>query len=193
MELDQELEDRLKYVVLKRLENGRPGWDVPHTLACVYWMKELLKTEEGNPRVLVPTMYLHDIYYPDKNYKFGPEKNKDLKREHMKKGALIAGDILRELGGFSNEEIDQITQLISVHDDVHRMRTTQSKDEQLVFEADSLGQIDRDRVKPTFSKEDSLKYLERFEDKRAQIFKTETGKAFLKDLLAKAKDYSERN
>ncbi|KYK26037.1 hypothetical protein AYK26_01155 [Euryarchaeota archaeon SM23-78] len=63
-------------------------------------------------------------------------------------------------------------------------------DEQLVFEADSLAQIDVERVKPTFTKEDYLKFLEEyFEKDRVPLFKTKTSKKYLKELLPKAKAY----
>jgi HD superfamily phosphodiesterase len=61
MKLDKETEGKLKAEALKYLEKGKPGWDIPHTLASVYWMKRLIEKEGGDERILVTAMYLHDI------------------------------------------------------------------------------------------------------------------------------------
>lgn len=184
--LEKNLEAKIKKEVLKILEKGRPGWDVPHTLACVHWMKELIKKEGGNPRILIPAIYMHDIGYPDTVLKFNPKKNVDMKIEHMKKGAALAKKILNSIGGFKDSEIEEIFSIISIHDAIYLFRKGATKHEQLVFEADSLGQIDVSRVKPTFSKADRKKFLNRFRKNRATLFRTETGLRLLKELLAVA-------
>jgi len=192
MELDNKLEQKLKSVAIKYLERGRPNWDVPHTLACVYWMKELLKHESGNPKILVTAMYLHDTggadLFNESHNTHGSQK--ELKEEQMKRSKVISEKILYEIGGFSKDEINRILYLVSVHDNITEI--TSSQDGQLVFESDSLGQIDRDRVKPTFSKKDSLKFLDFFEQERVPYYKTEIGKKFLNQLLPEAKRYCEQ-
>lgn len=192
MKLPKKTEERLKLEVTKHLERGRPGWDVPHTLACVYWMKELLKYEMGNAKILVSAIYFHDISYPDKKFLLKPRKNLELKKEHMRKGAILAKKILNKIEDFSKEEIEQISYLVSIHDDLDFIKESGTKDIQMVFEADSLGQIDRERVKPTFSKTDSIKFLNRFEKGRAKMFKTKTGKKFLKKLFKEALKYTSK-
>ncbi len=182
MQLSQELEEKLKSKVLNILENARPNWEIPHMLATVHYIKELLKKEKGNPKILVSTMYLHDIGYAElfKNKKADYEGIKDSKKEHMIKGAILAEKILKELIVFSEEEINKIKHLISVHDDLEKIN---SSDEQLVFEADSLSQIDKKRVTSNFSEEDYQKFINDFKNKRAPRFKTKTGKMFLKQLI----------
>jgi len=187
MEFSQELEERLKLSVLKYLEKGRANWDVPHTLACVFWMKELLKYEGGNPKILIPAIYLHDVAYPQLKFKFDPNGNLDIKKEHMRLGAIISKELLKNLGGFTNDEVEQIANLVGVHDNLELIKNSSDLYLQLLF-ADSLGQIDRERVKPTFSKDNSKASLKRFEKIRAPLFKTTYGKKFLKILLEKAKN-----
>ena len=194
MELDDSTENKIKEKVLSYLEKGRPGWDIPHTLSCVHWMKELLRYEKGNSRVLVPVMYFHDIGYielMEENKDLDLKKNMDLKEEHMKKGAIIAKLILKEVGSFKEEEIERIVYLVSIHDSYEKISDGKDIDAQLVYEADGLGQIDRERVKPTYSKSDAELFLQDFQKKRGQRFKTESGKRFYKDLIEKAIKYAE--
>ena len=110
MELYNELEQKLKSSALKYLERGRPKWDVPHTLACVFWMKELLKYEKGNPKILISTMYLHDIggadLFDESHNTHGSQE--ELKSEQMKRSKEISAKILNEVGGFSEDETNKI-------------------------------------------------------------------------------------
>ena len=193
MELDTQLEQKLKFEVLKYLEKGRPNWDVPHTLDCVYWMKKLLRHEKGNPRILIPAIYLHDIgsagLFNENNIDF--ESQQKLKKEQMKRSATLSEKILNKIGGFSKEEIEKIVHLVEVHDDLGKLKT---HDELIILEADSLGQINTDKIKPiNFSKSDYLKFLDFFEKERVSRFKTKTGKEFLNKLLPRAKRYCKEN
>ena len=186
MKFDVELEERVKSAALNFLERGKAGWDVPHTLACVHWMKELLKYEKGNPKILIPAIYLHDVGYPKLTEDYGLVDYKEATANHMIIGEKIARSILRETPEFDGKEIREITHLIRIHDDLDEIKT---HNEQLIFEADSLGQIDVDRVKPTFSREDYVTWLDSFERERVPKFKTQRGKQILNKLLPKAKAY----
>ncbi|MBW2966212.1 HD domain-containing protein [Candidatus Woesearchaeota archaeon] len=186
MKLDSELEERLKAKAFKFLEKGTPGWDVLHTIASVYWMRRLIEKEGGNEKVLVTVMYLHDIgYYNLIREEYGFDEVWAVKKDHMIKGAKESEKILRELG-YSEDEIKEIVHLVFIHDKLDQLSTY---NEILVMEADSLAQIDVEKVKPTFDKENYLKFLEHFEKERVPRFKTKTGKEFLPKLLDKAKHY----
>jgi len=187
MHLDAEIENKIRARAIHILRNGREEWDVPHTLACVYWIKEILKHERGNAKIIIPAVYLHDIAYGILAVENTRSSVMNLKKEHMKEGARMSREILKEIGGFSEEEVERVAFLVGTHDKLDELTT---HDQQLVFEADSLGQIDRDRVKPTFSKEDAQLSLERFKLNRAPRFKTETGKKFLSLLMHKAEKYN---
>jgi len=193
MKFNTQLEQKLKSVVLKYLEKGRPGWDIPHTLASVYWMKQLLKYEKGDPKTLLSVMYLHDIGYSlgvgnkdvfDKKPNF--KKQMDSKENHMTLGARYAKKILTELADFTGSEIKKIVYLVRNHDYVENIKTL---DQQLVFEADSLGQIDRERAKPTFSLADYDNWLNYFEKERMPKFKTLKGREFAFRLFEQHKQY----
>jgi len=43
MKLDPKLEQKIAKRVKQYLEKCRPNWDWPHTLASVYWMRELIR------------------------------------------------------------------------------------------------------------------------------------------------------
>lgn len=44
--IDKSWEQQLRKTILPDLEKGRQGWDLPHTEAVVFWMKELLPETE---------------------------------------------------------------------------------------------------------------------------------------------------
>jgi len=187
MKLDPKLEKDLKSIALKYLEKCKEGWDVPHTLAAVYYIRKLIKGEGGNEKILVTTMYLHDIGYPQLVGKYGFKDMMEGKKVHQKIGAKEAEKILKKLKAYSDEEINEIIWLICNHDNLEII--TKKSTGQLVKEADSLAAIDWERVTPTFNKEDCLKYLDYFKKVRVPWFKTKTGKKYLKQLLVKAEHY----
>src|SRR3989338_379729 len=86
----------------------------------------------------------------------------------------------------SESEVKEITTLIGHH---YKKDRLDSHNAQLVLEADGLAKIDWEHIPPNFDKENSLKYLEYFKGRNLPKFKTETGKRFLKDLLAKSESY----
>jgi hypothetical protein len=142
--LDEGVERELRELVLPYLEKCRPdGYDIDHALAAVYWMRKLIATRGGNERVLVPTMYLHDIGYSGL-FKDGFSFAKGLSRKplHAIRGAnMITGKLrgpLTEIG-FTQGEIDRMAHLTAVHDNLDYHVT---HDERLVMESDTLGAVD---------------------------------------------------
>jgi hypothetical protein len=184
MVLDSKVEDNLINEIKQRFGES---YFFNHTMAAVSWMKQLIKKEGGNERILITAIYLHDVGYPEalNQKKNDFDSHKSAKALHMEIGARIAKDILGGMN-FNSEEINEITHLISVHDKYELLSTF---NEQLVFEADSLSVIDRERVKPDFSKEDYQKFLEFYEKNQILLFKTKTGKEALKKLWPIAKNY----
>jgi len=191
MELTQEVENKIKGIALGYMEKSRPDWNVPHFYTAAFYMKVLIKNEGGSPKVLLPAIYLHDIGYAgllSKGYTYND--NQKVKKDHMIIGADISKQILNEVGSFTDDEISQIIRLISIHDNLAEIKGHEA---QLVFEADSLAQIDFDKVKPNFDKESYFKWLDYFKEKRVPLFKTKTGRDFLKSLLLKAEYYYGEN
>jgi len=183
MILDSKIEEKLIEIVKKL---SLDGYRFYHALAAVYWIRQLIKKGGGDEMILVPTMYLHDIGYKSTRGKENThESYQAAKESHMIVGAQMAEEILKEMN-FKPDKIKEIVHLISVHD---KLELLSSFNEQLVFEADSLSGIDREKVKSNFSKEEYEKYLKSFEDNRMPLFKTETGKEALKKLWPIAKNY----
>lgn len=174
MKLEKEIEEKL----IKEVHNifADDKFVYEHTLSTARCMKELVSKEGGNEKVLVTAMYLHDIGYA------GLIKGKPafdayvaVKPKHMILGAERAVEILIRLGGYSKNEIEQIVHLVSVHDKLNDLKT---RDEFLVFEADSLGSIDP-AVENAYNEEDLARSVKSFEEWRAPRFVTKTGKKLL--------------
>ncbi|MDP7141397.1 MAG: HD domain-containing protein [Candidatus Woesearchaeota archaeon] len=185
MKLDEQLEERLKSEAIKYLEQGKPDWDIPHTLATVHWMRQLIEKEGGDERTLVTTMYLHDVGYPELKKGYDFDDLMKSKKHHAQNGAEIAEEILTNLE-YSPTEVKTIIKLVGDHYNKENINT---HDLQLVIEADGLAKIDWERVTPNFDKENCLKYLDYFKGRTAPQFRTNTGKRSLKELLQKAENY----
>ncbi len=166
--ISQNLVDEIFAAALPYLEAGRKNWDVPHTKACMHWMTELLKHEHGNARILMPAIILHDIGIHKPTTQFADMML--AKKEHMRLGAELAATILTRFP-FEEEEIARIVHLVGMHDDLTKI---QAEDEQLLFEADSLGQIDVQRVQPTQEGVWRQKFIEHFQKDRNPLLKTKT-------------------
>jgi len=186
MELSRELEERLKSEAIKYLEKGKPDWDIPHTLTTVYWMRQLIEKESGDERILITTMYLHDIGYDHLKKGYNFDEMMKTKMTHEEIGAREAEKILKRLEEYSSDEIKEIVNLVRYHDTLDKIDTHNG---QLVMEADSLAVLDWERVPPNFDKENCLRYLDYFKETRVNKFSTKTGKEFLDLLLEKAEEY----
>jgi len=187
MALDPEIENKIKEKAIFYTRQSRPGWNIPHLNAAVHYMKELIKKEGGDSRILLSAIYLHDIGYAGflkKGYTF--DDCLKVKGDHMVIGAELSAELLSKLNYFSTEEIDKISKLIEIHDNLDKIK---GREAQLIFEADSLGQVDIEKVKPNFDRENYLKWLEDFKKRRVPLFKTKTGQDILKVLLPKAEAF----
>lgn len=192
MKITPELEEAIKAKAVEHLAHGRPGWDVPHTLTAVYWMKELIKEEGGDEGILVPTMYLHDLGYAGLFREIYELEGVLLQKEkHMIISAIEARKILDELRcsyRITQPEIVQIVGLVRKHDRLEELKTYE---EILVLEADALAQIDVGRVKPTYTKDHYCRFLDNFWRERVPRFRTDTGRSVLGVLLEKVGEYWE--
>lgn len=187
MELNKDLENKIKVKAIYYMSKSRPGWNIPHLHTAVYYIKKLIAKEGGNKKILLPAIYLHDIgYFGELTRKYSYEDNEKVKKSHMITGAIMSRKILKELNAFSDFEIKEISRLVSIHDNMNKIK---DKNSQLIFEADSLAQIDIKRVKPNFNKENYLKFIKKFKEKRVPKFKTKTGKKYLKKFLPKIESY----
>lgn len=140
--MDHFLESQLKKRVKPLLLAGRNGdWD--HTLRAVAYGRRLLESEPGDPDVVVPALYLHDIGWGRVDYTDFQQAPPALKKDarslqlHMQYGADMAWEILTEMG-WNTEEARRITRIIAVHDDPDRAFAMGSPSAVLVVEADRL-------------------------------------------------------
>ena len=107
-----------------------------------------------------------------------------------------AEEILRELGGFSEEEIKEIVRLVLVHDNLWEMPnkefTADGFNDFMVIEADSLSMIDP-ALPQNFSPADKRKFIEEeFVPQRLPLFRSEFGQAKVQELLQAANEQLER-
>ena len=190
IELDLEIEKKVQLEASKYLM-GRGSWDKPHTEATVDWLKQLIQAEGGNERILVPAAWLHDI-----GYNLSEIKSLDydgvlkIKEQHAQLGADEARKILSELGDFTAEEIEEISRLILIHDELEQLSEKANDNVIRLVEADSLGMID-DRVNPkysNFSQADIQRFLEtEFLPQRLPLFRSELAKQKAGELSEKLK------
>jgi hypothetical protein len=158
-------------------------WDLLHTFSAVKWMKEIVRYEGGDEKVLLTVMYLHDIGYAgliSEGYTLS--ERIEAKKKHMDISADLARGILSKLD-YSQKEIDKIIALILTHDVLDGKK---SLDESKVIEADSLAQIDPD-VGNNFGEEEFAKYVEIFGRKRYPRIVSRTGKIIFEKLSKKNK------
>jgi hypothetical protein len=160
------VEQTLQEVILPDLEKGRKGFDLPHTQAVVSWMKELIQTiplPKVDSQVMITAAYAHDWGYIglfdgfDSN---DPQIIKERKPLHMQRGAELIRHLLqsRLSSAFTTQQIEKTAQLVRVHDLVEEVKT---EEEVLIMEADTLGMLDANRVKPTFTKTANDSFMEK--------------------------------
>ena len=185
------LENSIAKKILRDLEKGRRVFDKPHTLAVVYWMKYLLRKlnkKALDPKVLTVSAYAHDWGYVGLFSKKNSDSLKeitDMKLLHMEIGAKKIEKLLRKSFSafFSDQQIQRISHLVRVHDRVEELR---DEDELLLMEVDTLGSLDTDRVKPTFSKSDNDEFLKnQIYNRRFKYFVHQEAIKIGKDLVKK--------
>jgi hypothetical protein len=180
----------LREHILPDLDLGRVNFDRPHTGGVVFWIKELLQDyPQLNAKILITAAYAHDWGYRGL---FGSGASDDLdlihdkKEAHMQIGAEKIGELLRSKqfeGLYTEEEIEQIQGLVLVHDRIEQLTTDE---ELLLMEADTLGMLDTDFVKPTFTAEDSAVFIEReINNRRRPAFKHEKAIKVFGEVLQK--------
>jgi len=92
-----------------------------HTRIVYHFALHLLKTEPGDPDVVIPAALLHDVGWSrvpeDRQIKgFGPNiKNEDLQKVHEVEGSKIARKILEDMG-YPARLTDEIEEIIVGHD-----------------------------------------------------------------------------
>ena len=189
-----EIENYLQKTIFPELEEGRPNWDKPHTIAVVYYLKEIIHHAAHIQLDFFPLLisaYAHDWGYAGLFHKGKELKLHDvieMKQLHMKIGAEKVTHLLNDslFSFLTAAQKQQTVHLVSVHDKLKELVHT---DELILMEADTLGGLDTDFIKPFADKESSAKYIRGVETKRMPLFITAWGKQKLQELLVKRKKY----
>lgn len=141
--MDKGFERELKKRVKPLLDNGRSG-DYEHTLRAVGYGKKLLRYEDGEEGIVIPTLYLHDIGWGKVDFQDFintalPSRKKDAASVelHMKRGAKLAKQVLEELD-YDEAMTQIIVSIIAVHDRPEKVFAMKNPSATLVLEADYL-------------------------------------------------------
>jgi HD superfamily phosphodiesterase len=190
-------EEQLWNRALFFLERGRAG-DTEHTRAAVDNGKTLLTKEGGNPRVVIPTLILHDVGWSQVEFSDfinSPSQANEHAGSiylHMRYGAQIASDILTDLE-WNLTLIQRITTIIAVHDIPEKIRELDDLDATLVFEADWLDKYSPARqerfvaVKGQRAVEELREFLDM---NRSKWFSTDTARELLVQIASGAEPLS---
>lgn len=188
------IEEYLREKILPDLEKGRPAFDKPHTLAVVHWLKRIIKyVPELNldKNVLLISAYAHDWGYAEmfsqgQQLQYADVKN--AKVEHMRLGASKLRSLLNDIffSFLTDKQKKRCVHLVAVHDSLDDLK---NRDEFVLMEADTLGGLDVNLVKPTFDFESNEKYILSVKEKREPKFITEFGKRAVKTLIQRRIEY----
>jgi uncharacterized protein len=144
-------EDQLKEAARKILIHARGG-DWEHTLRAVDYGKYLLKHEEGDPEIVIPALYLHDIGWSRVDFSDFKQASPAIKegaasvRLHMEYGAELAVEILSQLE-YNPSIRNSIVTIIAVHDDMDTIFAMNDPSATLVVEADRLDRYGLESLK----------------------------------------------
>ncbi len=190
----KELWNQISEYAFEYLEQGRPNFDVNHTKAVVYWAfilgqthnEQVQEQDKVDLNLLLSAALFHDIGYhgqfEDKAYL---RQVTDKKQRHMLVGEKMTLDFFESLkiNPFSEEKIDNIAFLVSIHDNLELVELAEDKgihEARILLEADTIGAIDLEWVEPTYTGQGALEYLERPRTaQRHKLFKTPLAREIL--------------
>lgn len=180
------LEEFLQSRILQDLERGRKGWDKEHTLAVVYYLKQILENIDSrlDRDVLTIAAYAHDWGYIDLFKDSATQFDDVMKRKklHAVRGAEMLDHILKDsfFDFLTKEQKSRAVHLVKVHD---LLNSVKDEDEITLVEADTLGGLDINLVKPTFDEESNEKYIRGVKKKRLSLFMHKFSKETAEKLL----------
>lgn len=190
----QEIEAYLQHIIFPELDRGRPDWDKPHTIAVVYYLKEIISHAADlslDSPVLLIAAYAHDWGYAGLFVKRDVLTLKEIlavKELHMKIGVEKVSALLKDdfFSFLKTQQKIRVIRLVGVHDKLRQLKNT---DELILMEADTLGALDTDYIKPFSDTDSSDRYLHGVENKRLPLFITDYGKKKVEELIQKRERY----
>lgn len=192
--MDHTFAEEIKNIVEPLLKKGRGG-DWEHTLRAVEYGRYLLRHEEGEGEIVIPTLYLHDIGWGSVNFDDFVEASPEKKRKtmsaslHMKYGAVLAREILEYLG-YTPQKTHIIVSIIAIHDEPDKVFAMENPSATLVVEADRMDRYGLESI-DRFKAMTGKKYLKGDQWKKRVTylregielwFRTKTGKALAEKL-----------
>jgi len=141
---------------------------IGHATKVARYAEKIVKEEKGDLAIVLCAAYLHDIGIKETAGK--SENNTDY--YHEKEGALIARDILTNLGADS-DLIDEVCDIIIHH---HHPRSEETPNFKIVFDADQLVNFE-EKLANNLLARDGLR------EQINQTFLTETGKKLAKKTI----------
>ncbi len=192
--MNSKAEKFIQDTILPELEKGRPGWDKPHTLGVVKYIKHIM---QNNPElyldaeVLIPAAYAHDWGYGGMFVAGRPATQAEIglkKQDHMELGAQKVEALLENPVFYylSADKKSRIVHLVAVHDQIDILK---DRDEIALMEADTLSVADPRVVMPTHTKEEYERYLKIVEQDRISRFLTSYSKNLVRELLKLRADW----
>ncbi|ACL04033.1 metal dependent phosphohydrolase [Desulfatibacillum aliphaticivorans] len=142
-----------------KMQFGKDEKRINHALEVLGHAQDLIKSEEGDPKVVLSAAVLHDIGIQEAEKKHGSNRGRYQEME----GPPIARPIMEGLG-MDKETIDHVCDIIANHHTVRGMDTPEFR---ILWDSDWLANIPD--VYPDFDKEHLSKLINK-------VFKTETGK-----------------
>jgi len=149
--MNKAIENSIKDTVKPLLEKGRNG-DWGHTLRVVEYGRYLLEHEEGDEEIVIPTLYLHDIGWSSINFDDFKHASPERKRKtmslslHMKQGAVLAQEILKDLG-YDPRKTNTIISIIAIHDEPDKVFAMENPSATLIVEADRMDRYGPESIK----------------------------------------------
>ncbi|MFH0805001.1 MAG: HD domain-containing protein [Patescibacteria group bacterium] len=192
------LEAYLVEKIIPDLEKGRPGFDAPHTLEVVSWVKKILEHEPrivADRQVMLIAAYAHDWGYAGM-FAHGRtlqiDEVIDAKKRHMERGAQKLRKLLGDpfFSFLSDTQKQRSIHLVAVHD---KLGALEDSDEIVLMEADTLSGLDVETKKSQFDAASNKKFITAVAATRIPRFITKFGRREVKRLLrVRARYYTSR-
>lgn len=191
---DKKIEKYLINYCSVRLNKGRIGYDLPHTLTVVFYLKKIIQSLNNTPidqDVIIITGYLHDIGYSRLSLNLKKQTHKNInkfKNDHMTAGSNHVKKLLKEsiFNQLSSTQKLRIVHLVRVYDNLVKIHDI---DEIILMEADTLACLNVARVKPTIDAKSNILYLNEVKKHRFPLFQTKYSLLTKDKLFRKRQQY----
>jgi len=146
---------------------------IAHATKVARYAEQIVKQEGGDPAIVLPAGYLHDIGIKEAERKY----QSSAARYQEQEGPPIARDILTRLGA-RQELIDEVCDIIGHH---HHPRDEETLNFKVLFDADLIVNLEENHKDQPIERE-------KLERTLAKSFFTETGKQLAAKVLLEANE-----